>query len=328
MHRVVVLAVPGVVPFELAIPARLFGAALDAEGAPLYKVTTCTIDGAPVRTADDYAIAVEHDASALRTADTVVIPPSRDPAVFNDDGILPPELHTALTTIPPGTRVMAICTGSFMLAAAGLLQGRVVTTHWREATRMKRVFPQLTVDADVLFIDDGDILTSAGVTAGVDLCLHAIRRDHGSEIANEAARSCVVPPWRDGGQAQYIRHPVPEPAHASTAQAREWALNHLDEPLSLRQLAAQAQMSVRTFTRHFRDEVGLSPGQWLTRQRLEHARLLLESSNLTIDQIAEHAGFGTTASLRQHFTATTGTSPHAYRRTFHTTDTATPRQSA
>ena len=317
MHRVVVLALPGVAPFELAIPSRLFGAAIDAEGNPLYAVTTCTLDGLPVATAADYAITVDHDHTVLTAADTVVIPPSTDGRTWGEERNLPLPLSEALELIQPGTRVMAICTGSFVLAAAGLLHGRPVTTHWRESDRLQRLYPDLSVNPDVLFIDDGNVLTSAGVSAGIDLCLHVIRRDHGCEIANEAARSCVVPPWRDGGQAQYIRRPVAEPASTTTSHARVWALKHLHRPVVLAELAAQSNMSVRTFSRRFRDELGLSPMTWLTQQRVERARQLLESTNLPIDRVAEEAGFGSAGSLRQHLLTSSGVSPNAYRRTFH-----------
>ncbi len=211
---------------------------------------------------------------------------------------------------------MSICTGSFVLAAAGLLDGRPATTHWGEADAFQRLFPLVELDPDVLFVDDGDLLTSAGAAAGVDLCLHVVRRDHGSEVANSAARRCVVPPWRDGGQAQYIERPVPEPHDEGTAPMRAWALERLDRPLSLAEMAGQAGMSVRTLSRRFREEVGVSPGKWLTRQRVELARRLLEASDLPVDQIARRAGFGTTVSLRQHLHAALGVSPIAYRRTF------------
>ena len=178
------------------------------------------------------------------------------------------------------------------------------------------MFTGARIDPDVLFVDDGDVLTSAGVAAGVDLCLHIVRRDHGSDIANEVARCCVVPPWRDGGQAQYIERPVPEPSATSTAPTRAWALARLAEPVTLADLAAHAGMSVRTFTRRFRDEVGISPGQWLIRQRVDRARHLLESSDLPVDLVAHRAGFGTGVSLRQHLHAAIGVSPQAYRRTF------------
>jgi transcriptional regulator GlxA family with amidase domain len=311
-HRVVVLALDGVIPFELGIAPRIFGAAHDTAGNALYEVLTCTLDGRPVTTNAGFDVAVRHDASILATAGTVVIPPSHGLCA----GVLPPGTADALALARPGTRLVSICTAAYILAAAGLLDGRVATTHWREAAHFQRLYPTVRVEPDVLFVDDGDILTSAGAAAGVDLCLHIVRRDHGSQAANRVARRCVVPPWRDGGQAQYIRQPVPGPADSGTARTREWALRRLGEPLQLADLAAHANMSVRTFTRRFRDEVGLTPGQWLTRQRVEHARHLLESSDLTIDRIASVAGFGTTASLRQHLAATVGVSPSAYRRTF------------
>ncbi|MDN3355454.1 helix-turn-helix domain-containing protein [Actinomadura sp. DC4] len=311
-HRVVVLALDGAIPFELGIPGRIFGAARGPGDTPLYEVVTCTADGRPVRSAADFAIAVDHDATVLAGADTVVIPPFARP----DTG----QAAVALAHIRPGTRIMSICTGSFVLAAAGLLDGRRATTHWGEADHFQRLFPKVKLDPKVLFVDDGDVLTSAGAAAGVDLCLHVVRRDHGSEVANRAARRCVVPPWRDGGQAQYIERPVPEPHDTGTAPVRAWALERLDRPITLAGLAAQAGMSVRTLSRRFREEVGVSPGRWLTRQRVELARQLLESSDLPVDQIARRAGFGTALSLRQHLHAALGVSPLAYRRTFHRQD--------
>jgi transcriptional regulator GlxA family with amidase domain len=308
-HRIVVLALDGVIPFELGIPGRIFGAARGPGDEPLYEVLTCTLDGGPVRTAADFAIVVDHDATVLAGAGTVVIPPFAGP--YSEE-----RLATALTGVRPGTRIMSICTGSFVLAAAGLLDGRPATTHWGEADHFQKLFPKVELDPDVLFVDDGDVLTSAGAAAGVDLCLHVVRRDHGSEVANRAARRCVVPPWRDGGQAQYIERPVPEPHDTGTAPVRAWALERLDRPLSLADLAAQAGMSVRTLTRRFREEVGMSPGRWLTLQRIERARHLLEATDLPVDQIARMAGFGTAVSLRQHLHATLGVAPIAYRRTF------------
>lgn len=212
--------------------------------------------------------------------------------------------------------MVSICTGSYVLAAAGYLDGRPATTHWSSADHFQRTFPQVRVDPGVLFIDDGDVLTSAGVAAGIDLCLHLVRRDHGTAVANEIARRTVVPPHRDGGQAQYIHRPVPEPQFATTTGARAWALTRLDRPILLRDMAEHEAMSVRTFTRRFREEVGISPGQWLTRQRVERARHLLESTDLPIDQVARDAGFGTATSLRQHLQAALGVPPTAYRRTF------------
>ncbi|WP_229795194.1 GlxA family transcriptional regulator, partial [Saccharothrix coeruleofusca] len=215
-----------------------------------------------------------------------------------------------------GARVMSICTGAFVLAAAGLLEGRRATTHWMHADNFRALFPSVDLDPDVLFVDGGDVLTSAGVGAGVDLCLHLVRNDHGSEVANRAARRCVVPPWRPGGQSQFIVRPVPEVAGTSTAPARAWALERLHEPLDLRALADHARMSVRTFTRRFREETGVSPGKWIAQQRVERARHLLETTDLPVDQVARHAGFGTGAALRQQLAAALGVSPTAYRAVF------------
>lgn len=203
------------------------------------------------------------------------------------------------------------------LAGAGLLDGRKATTHWNSAERFRRLFPTVDLDPDVLYVDEGAVLTSAGVASGIDLCLHMIREDHGAAVANDVARSVVVPAHRDGGQAQFIKRAVPEPRRSSTGRARSWALAHLHRTLSLHELAARESMSVRTFTRRFRDETGLSPVQWLTRQRVERARQLLEETDLPVDRVAVDAGFGTAASLRQHLRERLGTSPSAYRNTFH-----------
>ncbi|MFH8935480.1 GlxA family transcriptional regulator [Streptomyces griseosporeus] len=316
MHHVGVLALDGVLPFELGIPARIFGAARDGAGEKLYTVTTCSLDGRPVRTEADYDIAVAHDASLLAAVDTLVVPPSHALGPVREEGRLPSALRDALAAVRPGTRIVGICTAAYVLAAAGLLDHRPATTHWREADRLQRMFPATRVDPDVLFVDDGDVLTSAGVAAGVDLCLHIVRRDHGSRVANDVARSCVVPPWREGGQAQYIRRPVPEPGATGIAAAQAWALEHLAEPLALADLAARATMSVRTFTRRFRDEVGTTPGQWLVRQRVDLARHLLETTDWPVDVVAERAGLGTGVSLRRHLHAAIGVTPRAYRRTF------------
>jgi transcriptional regulator GlxA family with amidase domain len=316
MHRVAVLAVPGVIPFELSVPSRIFSTARGSDGESLYEVITCTLDGRPVVTSADFSIAVERDARALAEADTVVVPAASGFTDISGPDSLPAGLLDALASVRPGTRIVSICIGTFVLAAAGLLDGRPATTHWRHADRFAEHFPHVRLDSGVLFVDDGDVLTSAGAAAGVDVCLHLVRRDHGSEIANQVARYCIVPPWRDGGQAQYVERPVPEPSSAGTSPTRAWALQRLGTPLQLSDLAAHAGMSRRTFTRRFRDEVGMSPGQWLVRQRVELARRLLESSDLPVDRVAAGAGFGTSASLRQHLHAAIGVSPHAYRRTF------------
>ncbi|WP_026875560.1 GlxA family transcriptional regulator [Jiangella gansuensis] len=318
VHRVAVLARPGVIPFELSIPARIFGIARGADRARLYRVVTWAVEPGTVRTDADFDVVVRHGPEAVERADTVVVPASYETTSISRHGTLPPDLAAAFARIRPGTRMVSICTGAFALAAAGLLDGRPATTHWSATDRFGELFPQVKLDPDVLFTDDGDILTSAGVAAGIDLCLHILRSDHGTAVANHAARRCVVPPWRDGGQAQFVDRPVPEPAAPSTADARDWALTHLDQPLTLRDLASREAMSVRTFTRRFRQEVGLSPGQWLIQQRIDRARQLLEDSDLAVDEVARRSGFGTAASMRQHLRAALGVSPSGYRRTFRT----------
>ncbi|MGW0586489.1 GlxA family transcriptional regulator [Streptosporangium sp. NPDC002607] len=322
MHRVVIFAMDGVIPFELGIPPRIFGIARSPEGERLYEVLTCTVDGAPVRTDADFSVAVDHGAEALAGADTVVIPATHALGPVSTEGRLTRPMADAIALIRPGTRLVSICTAAYVLAAAGLLDGRPATTHWSHTEHFQKLFPQVRVNPDVLFVDDGDVLTSAGVAAGIDLCLHIVRRDHGTEVANRVARRCVVPPWRDGGQAQFIERPLPAPTATTTAATRAWALERLHKPLPLSELAAHARMSRRTFTRRFRDEVGLSPGQWLILQRVELARQLLESSDLPVDGIALRAGFGTAASLRQHLQVAVGVSPLAYRRTFRPVEAA------
>ncbi|MFE4716169.1 GlxA family transcriptional regulator [Streptomyces sp. NPDC056728] len=213
-------------------------------------------------------------------------------------------------------RIASICTGSFVLAAAGLLDGRRATTHWMSADLFARTFPSVTVDPGVLYVDEGRILTSAGEAAGIDLCLHMIRRDHGAAVAAEVARRTVVPPHREGGQAQYIQRPVESAGLTSTSASRAWALTRLAEPLTLAELAAHDAVSVRTYSRRFQEETGLTPIQWLTQRRVDRARELLEQTDHTVDRIATEAGFGTGASLRQHFQAGLGVSPGAYRSTF------------
>ncbi|MEU1125727.1 helix-turn-helix domain-containing protein [Streptomyces sp. NPDC005899] len=320
-HRVVVLALDGLLPFELGIPQRIFGRALGCgpldEGRKLYDVVTCSVrPPGPVRTDADFSIVVEHGPEALATADTVVVPASYELGPVYAEGRLTEELAAAFAFVRPGTRMVSICTGSYVLAAAGYLDGRPATTHWSAADHFQRLFPTVRVDPDVLFIDDGAVLTSAGVAAGIDLCLHIVRRDHGSAVANDVARRTVVPPHREGGQAQYIQRPVPDARSAATTAARVWALGRLEQPISLRDMARQESMSVRTFTRRFRAEVGVSPGQWLTQQRVERARQLLETTDLSIGEVARDAGFGTATSLRQHVQAALGVPPTTYRRAF------------
>lgn len=314
-HRVAVLVRDGMLPIEMGIVHRLFGKAVSAAGEPLYEVVTCALVPGEVRTDADFTINVTHGPEALGEADTVIVPAAHADYEPRDAALEGP-LAAALDRIRPGTRIASICTGAFVLAAAGFLDGRRATTHWRSSEQFRALFPAVDLDPDVLYTDDGDVLTSAGVASGIDLCLHMIRNDHGAAVANEVARATVVPPHRDGGQAQYIQRPVPEPQFSSTGTARAWALEHLHRPLTLRELAAKEAMSVRTFTRRFREEVGVSPVQWLTQQRIQRARQLLEETDLSVDRIASDAGFGTAASLRQHLQAALGVSPSAYRSTF------------
>ncbi|GIF73209.1 AraC family transcriptional regulator [Asanoa siamensis] len=316
-HRIAVLALDHVVGLDLGTPAQVFGTARDAANRHFYEVDACTAGGRPVRSTAGYAVHPAHDLSLTETADTVIVPGIHDGAPLTD-GTVDPAVGAALRSAHArGARIMSICTGSFVLAAAGILDGRRATTHWAYADRFRRFHPAVDLDPDVLFVDDGDVLTSAGVAAGIDLCLHVIRRDHGAAVANTAARRCVVPPWRDGGQAQFIeRHLPPGDGAASTAATRTWTLERLGEPLTLAAMATHANMSVRTFTRRFREETGVSPARWLLGQRTDHARRLLETTELGVDQVARHAGFGTAAALRQQLHAAIGVSPTTYRRTF------------
>jgi transcriptional regulator GlxA family with amidase domain len=315
VHRVVVLLLPPVVGFDAAIAPTLFSSATDAEGAPLYDVVTCAVTEGPVQATTGFDVLPGAGPEALATADTVVIPGTRFPPA-RLDGSLPADVSAALGSIRPGTRLVSICTGAFVLAAAGLLDGRPATTHWKFADALRRLHPGVRVDENVLFVDDGDVLTSAGLAAGIDLCLHIIRRDHGAQVANAVARYCVVPPWREGGQAQFIDRQVPAPDHFSTAATRDWALQHLDEELSVQRLARHAKMSARTFNRRFREETGQSPGAWVRSRRIDRARELLESRDLPVDEVARLAGLGSGGNLRHHLRRGVGMSPSSYRKVY------------
>jgi transcriptional regulator GlxA family with amidase domain len=314
-HHIVVLAIPPVIGFDLTIPVHTFSSAEGPDGRPLYRVSVVTPTGEPSESVHGYAIAPNAPVDALRTADTVVIPGTRCPSI-RGHGKLTDATAAALDLLPAGVRRMSICTGAFAMAAAGWLDGRPATTHWSSADDLARTFPAVRVDPNALFIDDGDVLTSAGLAAGTDLCLHVLRRDHGIKVANTVARYLVVPAWRDGGQSQFIEAPVPDIARGGTAGVRAWLLERLDQPVTLAAMAARASMSVRTFTRRFREETGQTPGDWLIRQRVGRAAELLESTDLPIDQVAARSGLGTAASLRHHLKITYGLSPSAYRKSF------------
>lgn len=301
---------------ELGIIHQMFRQARSATDKPVYEVLTCAPSPGMIRTDADFRIEAPLSPEILETADTVLIPASHELDETETEGTMPLTLATALAHIRPGTRIASICTGAFVLAAAGLLDGCRATTHWKSADKLRRLYPRVRVDPNVLYIDEGPVLTSAGEAAGIDLCLHMIRSDHGAAVANDVARATVVPPYRDGGQAQFIPQPIPEPRGTTTATARTWALAHLDQPISLRRLAERNSMSPRTFSRRFRDETGTTPMQWLTSQRLQRTRQLLEETDLTVEHIASRVGFTTAVTLRQHFHAALGVTPSAYRATF------------
>jgi transcriptional regulator GlxA family with amidase domain len=314
-HRVVVLAIPPVIGYDLTIPPQVFCEAHDEAGNALYDIQVVSVDGGPVVTSRGYAIVPSTGPEALATAQTVVVPGTQVGGP-RGDGTLPDDLRAALASVPDDARWVSICTGAFVLAAAGILDGHRATTHWKYADDFRRLYPGAALDEDVLFTDDGDVLTSAGLSSGIDLCLHIVRRDHGTAIANAVARHLVVPPWRDGGQAQFIERHVPRRSDEATSDVRVWAQAHLHQQLDVATLARQASMSVRTFTRRFREETGQSPGAWVTQQRVRHAQHLLEATDLPVDQVATRSGMGTAASLRQHLRASVGVSPSTYRRTF------------
>lgn len=321
-HEVAVLALPDVIGFELGLPHRLLGSAADDDGRALYRVRVCTLDGGPVRTSAGYDVLPGHDAGILRQAATVVIPGLyRGPVV--EHGRLEPELAATLEGLD--ARLISICTGAFALAAAGVLDGRRAATHWMHAERFRRLFPAVDLDADVLYIDDGEVLTSAGNAAGIDLLLHVLRRDHGPAVANRVARRAVVAPWREGGQSQFAEPTFEPDGRDGLAPTRAWAVRHLGEPITLAGFAGHAGVSVRTFTRRFRRETGVSPQRWLVAQRVERARRLLETTELPVERIAADVGFGTATSLRQHLHAAVGVPPLAYRRSYRGAAAAGPR---
>lgn len=317
LKRVAAIAVDGVAAFELGVICEVFGVDRRAQGFPFYNFALCTPDGRPVRCRSGYLITPEHDLTAVEAADVVAVP-----ALGNGSsdiaGRVPDEVLDALRRAAErGAWVVSVCSGAFVLGEAGLLDGRRCTTHWMYSDELARRFPAAKVDPDVLYVSDGPILTSAGTAAGIDACLYLIREEEGSAVATALARRMVVPPHRDGGQAQYIETPVaPAPQASSLGPLLAWMQEHLDATSTVASLAARAHMAPRTFARRFHDETGTTPHDWLVGQRVLLARRLLEDTELTVDQLAVRTGFGNAAALRHHFTQRLGTSPIAYRRRF------------
>ncbi|WP_067476022.1 GlxA family transcriptional regulator [Actinomadura hibisca] len=314
MHVVAVLALDGVVAFDLAVPGQVFGTTTDAAGTPLYETRVCAPPGGAASAAAFGRIRIDSPwgLDALATADTIVVPGLDD--VRADP---PAEVLDALRTAAGrGARIASICVGAFVLAAAGLLDGRRATTHWHYARRLAERHPRVQVDPAVLFVDDGALLTSAGVAAGIDLCLHMVRRDHGSATAARTARRIVMPLQRDGGQAQFIRHEDPCDTGAALQPTLAWLEANLHRPLTLDDIARHAAVSVRTLTRRFREQVGASPLQWLLAARVHRAQQLLEDTDLPVERVAAEAGFGSPVTLRAHFARRVATSPQSYRAAF------------
>jgi transcriptional regulator GlxA family with amidase domain len=312
-HVVAALAVDGVAPFELAVACEVFGIDRRDLVDPWYRFKVCAVN-APVRTSIGFTIDTPYGLDDLARADTIIIP-----AGDHDDERRPsPEVIDALQRAHRrGARIMSVCSGAFTLAYAGLLDGRRATTHWKHADELARRFPAIDVDPKVLYVDEGDVLTSAGTAAGIDLCLHVLRRDHGAEVANAVARRMVVPPHRDGGQAQFVDQPVASAAGEDPlAGVLAWMLDHLDEQQSVEDLSRRAAMSPRTFARRFRGVTGTTPLQWLLAQRIVLAQRLLETTDDPVELVAHRCGFTSAVALRPHFQRATGTSPGAYRRTF------------
>ncbi|MFD9409716.1 GlxA family transcriptional regulator [Streptomyces sp. NPDC059989] len=306
-HRVVVLALENVLALDIGIPLQVFGSWPDGP----YTLTVCAERPGLVAMHGGPVLSVVDGLDALATADTVVVPGYYEPAT--PSAAVSAALAEAAAR---GSRMVSICLGAFALAAAGLLDGRRATTHWQYAATLAKQYPRVTVQSEALYIDEGHVLTSGGVTAGLDLCLHVIRRDHGTRLANQRARLLVAAPHRTGGQAQFTDLPVPPDPDDGPAPVYEWALCNLHQPLTVDQLARQAGMSRRTLIRRFHSDTGRPPMRWLLDARLRLARELLESSDLTVEAVARRCGLGTPANFRTLFKAHVGVPPRAYRETF------------
>jgi transcriptional regulator GlxA family with amidase domain len=311
LKTVSTLVLDGMAVFEFGVVCEVFGIDRSADGVPNFDFKVCgPRPGEPLRTSVGATLTPDHGLDDLAGADLVAIP-------ANGMGPYPPEVLEAVrAAADAGSIILTVCSGAFLAGAAGLLDGRPCTTHWMHADELQRRFPTAKVDRNVLYVDDGNLVTSAGTAAGVDACLHLVRRELGSEVTNKIARRMVVPPHRDGGQRQYIDQPVPVRCSDRFAPHLDWILANLDKPHTVASLAARAHMSARTFARRFVEETGRTPMQWVTDQRVLYARTLLEETDLDIDRIAERSGFGTATLLRHHFRRIIGVTPSDSRRRF------------
>ncbi len=317
LANVVVVALNHVSAFELGVVCEVFGVDRSEEGLPVYDFAVVAGEPGPLRSEAGFTIETPFGLERLMEADLIAVPAMRDDAERCAGGQLPPQLLAALRdAVDNGARVLSVCSGAFILGAAGLLDGRRCTTHWRQAKELARMFPAANVDPSVLYVDDDPVITSAGTAAGIDACLYLVRKEQGSRIANAIARRMVVPPHRDGGQAQFVERLVGGPAAGPLSDVIGWMERHIHEPVTIAELASRAAMSARTFARRFVQETGTTPQRWLTGQRILLAQQLLEESDDTVDVVAERSGFGNATVLRHHFRAWRATTPHAYRRQF------------
>ncbi|MET7638012.1 helix-turn-helix domain-containing protein [Streptomyces sp. NPDC005438] len=314
LKNVAVALTHGVHAFELGVVAEVFGLDRSDQGLPVYDFALAACEPRPLRAHPGYTIDTPHGIERLAEADLIAVPAGDDYGSRE----FPPELLEALrAAVDRGAWVLSVCAGAFLVGAAGLLDGRRCTTHWRYTDELARAHPQARVQADVLYVEDRGVITSAGTAAGIDACLHLVRREQGSHVANGIARRMVVPPHREGGQAQYIEHPLPRQCgDDAIGGALRWMEEHLDQEVTVAALAERAHLSARTFARRFRQETGTTPYQWLLGQRLLRARHLLEDTDLTVEAVALRCGFGDPAVLRHHFLSRLSTTPQAYRRTF------------
>ena len=311
-HRVAALCLDRVVAFDLSVAAEVFSLAW-TEGRPLYEFSACAVRPPAVETTTGFSVGDLAGLEAVQRADTVLVPGYVP--VF--DRPSEAALEALRGAADRGTRTVSICTGAFALAHAGLLDGLRATTHWSAADQLGAMFGAVEVDPDALYVDEGRVLTSAGLSAGIDLCLHLVRSDHGERIGSQVARAMVAPPHREGGQAQFISRALPASnGSGSLEEVRRWALEHLAEPLDVATLADRAAVSPRTFARRFHAETGTTPLRWLHAQRVLEARRLLERTDIPVEQVAARSGFGSAPSLREHFRRATSTTPSAYRRSF------------